>query len=160
MGTPDGTNSLKKPSPCLPKPMARTIRMVMTPKVAVTAICEVAVKLRNRPRKFIARMKVKMVKTNGNSLRPSWPMMESTRPSIIENRVSPTAWVRPGTILAPAVTSDRNSTTMPKATVMARWELVKARVCCPITGRFTSTAGVRGTILNWCSGSAIEPCVP
>ena len=43
-GTPDGTNSLKKPRPCLAKPMTSTSRMVITPKVAVTAICEVAVK--------------------------------------------------------------------------------------------------------------------
>src|SRR5690606_5789274 len=84
-------------------------------------------------------------------------MIDSVSPSIMPNRVSPTAWVRPGTTLAFEVARNRKPTTTRKAMVMARCELVKARCTVPTTGRVTSPKSRpgRGVTWNWCSGSAI-----
>ncbi|MNL88844.1 hypothetical protein D3C87_2188140 [compost metagenome] len=57
-------------------PMMTTRAKVRTPKVAVTASCEVAVNVRNMPSRFIIRTSMNRVKTNGKYLRPSWPMID------------------------------------------------------------------------------------
>ena len=90
-GAPIGQNSLKKPRPFLAKPTTSTRPKVRIAKVTVTASCEVAVKVMNMPRMFITRIRVNRVKMKGKYLRPSWPMIESVRLSIMPNRLSPAA---------------------------------------------------------------------
>ena len=70
-GAPIGQNSLKKPRPFLAKPTTSTRPKVIRAKVAVMANCEVAVKVRNRPRMFMPRIRMNRLKMNGKYLRPS-----------------------------------------------------------------------------------------
>jgi hypothetical protein len=60
-------NKLKKPTPLLTKPKTVTVRNTPIARIAVTAMCEVVVKLDGiRPRKLADRMKRNAVKMKGN----------------------------------------------------------------------------------------------
>ncbi len=74
-GMPPGTNSRKKPRPLRRKPMTMTLMKVSSARVAVTASCEVAVKVQfwpatlptpsTTPIRFITSTSMKMVRMKG-----------------------------------------------------------------------------------------------
>src|SRR6185437_773486 len=93
-----GTKSLRKPKPCLTKPVTMTVRMTSEARENVTAIWLVTVNEPGiMPKKLLNSTKTKIVKTKGKKRRPSSPVEDCIMLATNSYDISAIDWVREGT---------------------------------------------------------------
>ena len=82
MGTPEGTNSLRKRKPFLAKPTPSTVRNTSAASAAVTTMWLVTVKKPGiMPSMLHVKMNMKSVNTRGKYFMPECPVLSRSMPA-------------------------------------------------------------------------------
>ncbi len=126
IGTPEGTNSLKKCRPFLAKPTTSTVRNTSAASAAVTTRWLVTVNPPGiMPSMLQTKMKMKSVNTKGKNFIPSLPMFSRSMPATNSWLTSATDCSRPGTSARARVAYKKKAVVNSTASSMKAAELVK-----------------------------------
>src|SRR5579864_7149442 len=121
-----GTKSLRKPIPCLTKPVTMTVKMTSAASANVTTIWLVTVNEPGiMPKKLLNSTKMKIVKTKGKKRSPSSPVDDRIMLTTNSYDISAIDCVRDGTRLRFDIANVRNSDAATATSTMKSDWLVK-----------------------------------